>query len=40
MIAACIKSSRIIQMTIKDTIDGIVTITAIIVPFKIISKKW
>ncbi|GEM_PF-123190 len=37
MIAACIKLSRIIQATIKDTIDGIVTITAIIVPFKTIS---
>jgi len=37
MIAACIRLSRIIQEMRKDTIDGIVIITAIIEPFKIIS---
>ena len=34
---ACIRLSRITQAIIKDVIDGTVTITAIIVPFKTIS---
>jgi hypothetical protein len=37
MIAACIKLSRRNQDTAKVVIDGTVTITAIIEPFKIIS---